>query len=63
MGYTPNTQLRINHADACSSGEKGNSLVQTSDYPRIPSKILKSKTKLFLLSATSGNKVACCGNK
>ena len=63
MGYIKNVQLRINHADACSSGNSEKGLVQTSDYPRIPSKILKSKTKLFLLSATSGNKVACCGNK
>ena len=62
MGYIKNVQLRINHADACSSGEKGNSLVQTSDYPRISSKILKSKTNLFLLSANGGNRISCCGS-
>tara|TARA_Y100000768_G_C23953551_1_gene671531 strand:- start:147 stop:338 length:192 start_codon:yes stop_codon:yes gene_type:complete len=62
MTYIKNKQLRINHTDACSSGKKGNSLIQTSDYPRIPSKILKSKTKFMLYSANGGNRIACCGN-
>lgn len=57
-------QSRINHTDACSTGNKEAGLVNTSDFARIPRNILKSKTKTFLLSATGGNviKDCCSGN-
>ena len=57
-------QSLINHTDACSTGNKEAGLVNTSDFPRIPRKILKSKTKTLLLSATNGNKITnCCSGK
>lgn len=57
-------QSRVNHADACGTGNKEAGLVNTSDFPRIPRRILKSKTKTYLLSATNGNKLTnCCSGK
>ena len=57
-------QSLINHTDACSTGNKEAGLVNTSDFPRIPRRILKSKTKTYLLSATNGNKITnCCSGK
>ena len=63
MGYVKRIQSMINHADACSTGNKEAGLVNTSDFPRIPRNILKSKTSTFLLSATNGNKITNCCSK
>lgn len=57
-------QSLINHTDACSTGNKQAGLVNTSDFPRIPRNILKSKTPTMLLSAINGNKITnCCSGK
>ena len=57
-------QSRINHADACSTGNKQAGLVNSSDFPRIPRNILKSKTTTYLLSSIGGNKITnCCSGK
>uniref|UniRef100_A0AB39JCJ5 Uncharacterized protein n=1 Tax=Florenciella sp. virus SA2 TaxID=3240092 RepID=A0AB39JCJ5_9VIRU len=56
----------VNHADACSSGNKEAGLVNTSDYSRVPRKVLKTKTTTFLPSALNGYKVdytKCCSGK
>ena len=59
MGYVRKLQSMINHADACSTGNKEAGLVNTSDFPRIPRNILKSKTPTnYTFSATTG--AACC---
>lgn len=51
-------QSRINHTDACSTGNKEAGLVNSSDFPRIPRNILKAKTSTNIqFSATTGN---CC---
>ena len=57
MPYKARVQSMVNHADAKSQGGvKKSGSVQTSDYPSIPRKILKSRTtKQFLMSATTGN--------
>ena len=64
MPYIKRIQSRVNHADACSTGNKQAGLVNTGDFSRIPRNILKSKTSTFLLSATSGNVLTdcCSGN-
>lgn len=64
MPYIKRVQSMVNHTDACSTGNKEAGLVNTSDFPRIPRKILKSKTSTFLLSATNGNVITncCSGN-
>lgn len=54
-------QSRVNHTDACSSGNKEAGLAPLTDFARIPRTIIKSQTSTFLLSATSGNKITeCC---
>lgn len=59
MGYVRKLQSMINHADACSTGNKEAGLVNTTDFPRIPRNILKSKTPTnYMFSATTG--AACC---
>ena len=61
MPYISRLQSTINKADACSAGNKKAGLVYSSDYSRIPTNILKSKTSTnILFSATSGN--CCSGN-
>ena len=60
MTYKARIQSLVNHADACSSGNKEAGLVNTMDFSRVPRSILKSKTKTFLLSATNGNKITNC---
>ncbi len=57
-------QSLINHTDACSTGNKEAGLVNTMGFPRIPRKILKSKTTNKLLSAKGENKITnCCSGK
>ena len=64
MTYIKLLQSRINHSDACSTGNKQAGLVNTSDFPSIPRNILKAKTSTFLLSATNGNRITdCCSGK
>ena len=58
-GYKARKQSLINHAAACSTGNKEAGLVNTSDFPRIPRNILKAKTKTILMSATGGNIISC----
>lgn len=57
----------VNRTDACSSGNEEAGLVNTSDYPRIPRSVLKTKTNTYLPSSKSGWKMdftKCgCGNK
>jgi hypothetical protein len=60
MPYIARIQSLVNHSDACSTGNKQAGLVNTMDFPRIPSTILKSNTATFLLSATNGNKITNC---
>ncbi len=62
MPYKARVQSLVNHTDACSTGNKEAGLVSTSDYPRIPRNILKSKTPTNLIfSATTGK--ACCSGR
>ena len=63
MPYIPRIQSLVNHSDACSPGDKQAGLVNTMDFPKIPRNILKSSTTTFLLSATNGNKITCCGKQ
>jgi hypothetical protein len=59
MPYIARVQSLVNHTDACSTGNKEAGLVNSSDYPRIPRKILKSKTPTKLqFDATNG--AMCC---
>jgi hypothetical protein len=59
MPNFPRLQSRINHADACSTGNKEAGLVNTSDFPKIPRSILKTRTaNNFTFSATTGK--ICC---
>tara|TARA_B100001287_G_C22390985_1_gene393294 strand:- start:57 stop:239 length:183 start_codon:yes stop_codon:yes gene_type:complete len=53
-------QSLINHTDACSTGNKEAGLVNTMGFPRIPRRILKSKTPTKLKSATNENKITNC---
>ena len=54
-----NTNLIINHTDACSTGNKEAGLVSASDWSRIPSSILKAKTATnFSFNSSTGK--ACC---
>ena len=58
MPYIANIQSRVNHTDACSTGNKEAGLVNASDFPSIPRNILKSKTTTKLqFSAVTGK---CC---
>lgn len=55
-------QSMVNHTDARSTGNKEAGLVNTTDFGRIPRRILKSKTPTFLFSATNGRStLECCG--
>ena len=60
MPYKARIQSLVNHADACSTGNKQAGLVSTMDFPSVPRSVLKSKTATFLLSATNGNKLSSC---
>ena len=44
MPYIPRIQSLVNHADACSAGNKKAGLVNTMDFENIKRTILKSKT-------------------
>lgn len=58
MPYIPRIQSLVNHADACSAGNKKAGLVNTMDFANIKRSILKSKTLTnIVFSATSGQ---CC---
>ena len=62
MPYIARVQSLVNHTDACSTGNKEAGLVNTTDFPRVPRKILKSKTATKLqFDATTG--AMCCGKK
>ena len=62
MPYIARVQSLVNHTDACSTGNKEAGLVNTTDIPRIPRNILKSKTPTKLqFDATTG--AMCCGKK
>ena len=60
MPHKSRVQSMVNHADATSEGGvKKSGTVSSSDFPSIPHSILKSRTtKLYLMSATTGNVVA-----
>jgi hypothetical protein len=61
MPYIANIQSRVNHADACSTGNKEAGLVNGWEYARIPRNILKSKTPTGLQFAVNGtSNLACC---
>lgn len=61
MPYIARVQSLVNHADACSTGNKEAGLVNTSDFSRIPRNILKAKTPTnYTFSATTG--AACCSS-
>jgi hypothetical protein len=55
MPYKSRIQSLVNNTDANSTGNKEAGLVRTSDFPRIPRSILKSKTTNMVISATTGN--------
>ena len=60
MPYISRIQSLVNHADACSTGNKEAGLVNTSDVSRIPRKILKSKTPTnYTFNAITGAACSC----
>lgn len=61
MPYIAKIQSRVNHTDACSSGNKQAGLVNGWEYARIPHNILKSKTPTALLFSLRGQaNLKCC---
>lgn len=57
-------QSRVNHTDNCSTGNKEAGLVNSFSFPRIPRRILKSKTATGLREVTAANRLEfCCGNQ
>jgi hypothetical protein len=61
MPYIANIQSRVNHTDACSSGNKEAGLVNGWEHARIPRNILKSKTPTGLLFSVNGSaNLQCC---
>ena len=62
MTYIRNLSSRINKADACGGGMKKAGLVYGSDWPRIPGRILSTKTPSNIVFGLRG--VSCsCGQK
>ena len=61
MPYIANIQSRVNHTDACSSGNKEAGLVNGWEYARIPRNILKSRTPTGLFFSLHGkSNLQCC---
>ena len=61
MPYIANIQSRVNHTDACSSGNKEAGLVNGWEYARIPRNILKSRTPTGLYFSLNGrSNLQCC---
>ena len=61
MPYIAKIQSRVNHTDACSSGNKEAGLVNGWEYARIPRNILKSKTPTGLQFSVNGSaNLQCC---
>lgn len=61
MPYIAKIQSRVNHTDACSTGNKEAGLVNGWEYARIPHNILKSKTPTGLQFSLRGqSNLQCC---
>jgi len=54
MPYIARIQSRVNHTDACSTGNKEAGLVNGWEFASIPNNILKSKTPTGLSFSLTG---------
>lgn len=64
MPYISKLQSLVNHADACSTGNKEAGLANTWESPSIPRNILKSKTNTNLeFSLTGKSNLQCCSQR
>lgn len=61
MPYIAKLQSRVNHTDACSTGNKEAGLVNAWEFARIPHSILKTRTPTNLMFSVAGkSNLNCC---